>query len=180
MCLCQSLSGNGSQRPWTGSTLATSSPILPAPDDRWSWVWTCRWNDNWERQLKGWRGKTCPSSTTPTTNSTWPAWGSNPGRRGGKPATKRLSYGTALRPLGRILVLDRSSTEDSKSVLCRLFREFPLLITAVWSAHKNRSSLLHYKHIIRERGGGGSGGDFNLTTDDHNKKVIKNTLRRKR
>jgi hypothetical protein len=30
-----------------------------------------------------------------TTNPTWPDPGSNPGRRGGKPATNRLSYGTA-------------------------------------------------------------------------------------
>jgi hypothetical protein len=30
-----------------------------------------------------------------TTNPTRPYLGSNPGRRGGKPATNRLSYGTA-------------------------------------------------------------------------------------
>jgi hypothetical protein len=40
--------------------------------------------------------KTCPSATLSTTNPTWPDLGSNPGRRGGKPATNRLSYGTAL------------------------------------------------------------------------------------
>jgi hypothetical protein len=32
-----------------------------------------------------------------TTNPTWPDLGSNPGRRGGKPLTNRLSYGTAIR-----------------------------------------------------------------------------------
>jgi hypothetical protein len=37
--------------------------------------------------------KTCPSATLPTTNPTWPYPGSNSGRRGGKPATNRLSYG---------------------------------------------------------------------------------------
>jgi hypothetical protein len=31
-----------------------------------------------------------------TTNPTWPDPGANPGRRGGKPATNRLSYGAAL------------------------------------------------------------------------------------
>jgi hypothetical protein len=31
-----------------------------------------------------------------TTNPTWPDRGSNPGRRGGKPANNRLSYGAAL------------------------------------------------------------------------------------
>jgi hypothetical protein len=39
--------------------------------------------------------KTCPSSTLSTTNSTWIYPDSNPGRQGGKPATNRLSYGTA-------------------------------------------------------------------------------------
>jgi hypothetical protein len=31
-----------------------------------------------------------------TTNPTWPDPGSNPDRRGGKPATNRLSYGAAF------------------------------------------------------------------------------------
>jgi hypothetical protein len=39
--------------------------------------------------------KTCPSATLSTTHPTWPDPGSNPGRRGGKPATNLLSYGTA-------------------------------------------------------------------------------------
>jgi hypothetical protein len=32
----------------------------------------------------------------PSQNATWPDLGLNPGRRGGKPATNRLSYGAAL------------------------------------------------------------------------------------
>jgi hypothetical protein len=39
--------------------------------------------------------KTCPSATLSTTNPTWPDPGSKSGRRGGKPATNRLSYGGA-------------------------------------------------------------------------------------
>jgi hypothetical protein len=35
--------------------------------------------------------KTCRSATLSTTNPTWP----DPGRRSGKPATNRLSYGAA-------------------------------------------------------------------------------------
>jgi hypothetical protein len=38
---------------------------------------------------------THPSATLSTTNFTWPDLGSNPDRRGGKPATN-LSYGTAM------------------------------------------------------------------------------------
>jgi hypothetical protein len=41
-------------------------------------------------------GETCPSATLSTTNPTLPNPGSNPGRRGGKPATNRLSYGAAF------------------------------------------------------------------------------------
>jgi hypothetical protein len=39
-------------------------------------------------------GENLPSATLSTTNPTWPDPGLNPGRRGGKPATNRLSYGT--------------------------------------------------------------------------------------
>jgi hypothetical protein len=54
-------------------------------------------------QLVEWRlagetevlGENRPSATLSTTNTTWPDPGSNPGRRGGKPATNRLSYGAA-------------------------------------------------------------------------------------
>jgi hypothetical protein len=42
------------------------------------------------------RGKTCPSATLSTTNFTWTVPGSNPGLRGEKPATNRLSHGTAV------------------------------------------------------------------------------------
>jgi hypothetical protein len=41
-------------------------------------------------------GENLPSATLSTTNPTWSDLGSKPGRRGGKPATNRLSYGTAL------------------------------------------------------------------------------------
>jgi hypothetical protein len=41
-------------------------------------------------------GENLPSATLFITNPTLPDLGSNPGRRGGKPATKRLSYGTAF------------------------------------------------------------------------------------
>jgi hypothetical protein len=54
-----------------------------------------RWNENWQGKPK-YSGKTCPSATLFTTNPTWPDPGSNPGRRGGKPATNRWSYGAAI------------------------------------------------------------------------------------
>jgi hypothetical protein len=42
------------------------------------------------------RGKTCPSGILSTTNPIQLDPGSNLGRRGGKPATNRLTYGTSL------------------------------------------------------------------------------------
>jgi hypothetical protein len=42
------------------------------------------------------RGETCPSATLSTTNPTWTDPGSNPGLRGERSATNRLSYGTAV------------------------------------------------------------------------------------
>jgi hypothetical protein len=45
--------------------------------------------------LTGTQRKPCPSATLSTTSSTWTALGMNPGLRGEKPATNRLSYVTA-------------------------------------------------------------------------------------
>jgi hypothetical protein len=42
------------------------------------------------------RKKTCPSATLSTTNPTWTEPGSNAGLRSGRPATNRLSHGTAV------------------------------------------------------------------------------------
>jgi hypothetical protein len=63
-------------------TSATNWPIVPAPDDRWWWLWSSRWNENWQRKPK-YSEKICRSDTSFTTNPTWPYLGSNPGRRGG-------------------------------------------------------------------------------------------------
>jgi hypothetical protein len=53
-----------------------------------------QWNeiDRENRQLGE---KTCPSATLSTTNPTWTDPGSNPGFRSERPATNRLSHGTA-------------------------------------------------------------------------------------
>jgi hypothetical protein len=62
----------------------------------WLWGWRIiRWNEDWQGKPK-YSEKTCQSATLSRTNPTWPDPGSNPGRRGGKPATNRLSYGAAL------------------------------------------------------------------------------------
>jgi hypothetical protein len=72
-------------------TSATNWPIVPAPgeceDGEFGGIKIGR-----ETEVLG---ETCPSATLCNTNPTWPDPGSNPGRRGGKPATNRLSYGSA-------------------------------------------------------------------------------------
>jgi hypothetical protein len=53
------------------------------------------WNEDLHGKPK-YSEKTCPNATSSTTNPTWLDPGSNPGLRGGKPATNRFSYGSAL------------------------------------------------------------------------------------
>jgi hypothetical protein len=60
----------------------------------WFWGWRIWWNQDWIGKPK-YSEKTCPSATLSNTNPTWPAPGANPGRRGGKSATNRLSYDSA-------------------------------------------------------------------------------------
>jgi hypothetical protein len=57
-------------------------PVVPAPDD--DGVWRDRSND-WKEKPK-YSEKTSHSVALSTTNTTWPDPGSNPCRRGGKPA----------------------------------------------------------------------------------------------
>jgi hypothetical protein len=66
-------------------------PIVPAPDDRWWWLWRHWWNEDWQGKPK-YSEKTCPNATLPTTNPTW----LDRGHRGGKPGTNRLSYSAAF------------------------------------------------------------------------------------
>jgi hypothetical protein len=75
-------------------TSATIWPTVPAPDDRWWWVWSSRWNENWQGKLK-YSEKTCLNATLSIIHPTWPDLGLNQGRRDGKPANNYLRYDTA-------------------------------------------------------------------------------------
>jgi hypothetical protein len=68
-------------------------PIIPSPDDRWWWLWSNWWNEDWQGKPK-YSEKTCLIATLSTTNLTWPDLGSKPDRRSGKPVTNRLSCST--------------------------------------------------------------------------------------
>jgi hypothetical protein len=79
----------------TGSTRHRGHLLSYCACTGWLWGWRIiRWNVDWQGKPK-YSEKTCPSATLSTTNLPWPDPASNPGRRGGKPATNRLSYGAA-------------------------------------------------------------------------------------
>jgi hypothetical protein len=50
-------------------TPAISWSVIPVPVDRWLWVWSSRWNKNWQGKPKC-SEKTCSSATLSTTNPT--------------------------------------------------------------------------------------------------------------
>jgi hypothetical protein len=81
-------------------------PTVPASYDKWSWVWRSRRNENFQGKLK-YSEKTSASATLSTKNPTRPDLESNPGRRGGMPATKspELWHGPTARRLYRYINL---------------------------------------------------------------------------
>ena len=66
------------------------------------------------------RAKTCPSATLSTTNPTLTDSGSNPGLRDGRPATNRLSHGTALHIFIKRLFVELNGISNFNSVLVSL------------------------------------------------------------
>jgi hypothetical protein len=76
-----------------GSTRHVGHLLAYCTCPEWLWGWRIWWNE-WQGKLK-YSEKTCPDATLTTTNPTWPDPWLNPGRRGGKPATNRFSYGAA-------------------------------------------------------------------------------------
>jgi hypothetical protein len=89
-------------------------------------MWSRRWNEKWQGNPK-YSERNCPSATLSTTNPTRPDLGSNQGRRGGKPATSRQSYGTAF-SLAHLLVLRKEENFETSALFARvslnIFKEF--------------------------------------------------------
>jgi hypothetical protein len=55
------------ERGGTFGTAATYWPIVPAPDDRWWWLWRNWWNEDWQGGKPKYSEKTCPSATSSIT-----------------------------------------------------------------------------------------------------------------
>jgi hypothetical protein len=67
-------------------------PVVPAPGDRWWWLWSNWWNEDLQGKPK-YSEKICPSATLSITNPTW----SNPGSRGEDLDPLILDLGTRWR-----------------------------------------------------------------------------------
>jgi hypothetical protein len=78
----------------TGSTRHVGHLMAYCTCPGWLSGWRIWWNEDWQGKPK-YSEKSCPSTTLSTTNPTWADPDSNPGLRGVKPATNRLSYGAA-------------------------------------------------------------------------------------
>jgi hypothetical protein len=69
-------------------------PVVPAPDDRWWWLWSNWWNEDWQGKPN------CPSATLSTTQPTWTDLGFNPAAAVG---SRRLTAWAMARPRCRII-----------------------------------------------------------------------------
>jgi hypothetical protein len=98
-----------------GSTRHVGHSMAYCTCPGWLWWWRNWWNEDWQGKPK-YSEETCSSATWSTTNPTWPDLGSNPGRRCGKPATNRLSYGAAVLYVLVFMLLD--SRQDKCSNRC--------------------------------------------------------------
>jgi hypothetical protein len=95
--------------------------------------------------------ETCPSAALSTTNPTcWPY--ANQGRRGGKPATNRLSYGTAPRCLSYFVSFYVMVTSDTSHVELTWFIDYYHL-TETWIQISEPAMLCNIlnRNDIKER-----------------------------
>jgi hypothetical protein len=91
------------------------------------------------REKQKYSAKTCTSATLSTVNPTWPDLGSNSCRRGGKPATNRLSYGATF--LSAYLY----SVSQKLPVSCGYLKFVPITTKAIqwaspWEVHIAQSA----------------------------------------
>jgi hypothetical protein len=107
--VCHCIVGGWSPN-WVHSARRPLTGLCTCPG--WLWGWRIWWNE-WQGKPK-YSEKTCPGATLSTTNPTWPDPGSNLGRRGGKPATNRFSYGAAQ---GYVILPVDNLKEEKNSVV---------------------------------------------------------------
>jgi hypothetical protein len=128
-------------------TTVTSRPIVPAPG--WLWWWRNWWND-WQGKQK-YSEKTCHTTALSTISPTC-CPGANPGRCRGKPATNRLSYGTAkdLFTLGETLIYTWFLVQN----------KFPITTGLFSNMTKLRPGWINFLHNYNELNGQKEPGDY--------------------
>jgi hypothetical protein len=111
-----------------------------------------RWNVDWEGKTEV-LGENLPQRHfCPSQNPTWPDPGLNPGRRGGKPATDRLSYGAAYDLSVRTEVGRKSTTKCiSLLPLCVILRCLKHLLslchTLTWQCYGGKEESCAFNEI---------------------------------
>jgi hypothetical protein len=132
----------------TESTIPEATAGLCTSPGWWCWwVWRSLWNV-WQGKPT-YSEKTFSSAAFSTTNHTWPNSGSNSGRPGGKPATNRLSYGTAIVYICLLCLLFSLPLNVKISCVCclRVCRYCPscmvtAAVTQEWQSRNNNVSFL--------------------------------------
>jgi hypothetical protein len=107
---------------WGGvrlSPLVTSATLVYYTSSGW-WAWSSWWNENWQGNRSTRRKPAlvpiCPPQIPPDL-------GSNPGRRGGKPANNRLSYGAAWNEIAQTSAFNPACCDILRSdAVIALFR----------------------------------------------------------
>jgi hypothetical protein len=118
-------------------TSVTNWPIVQAPDDRWWWMYSSRWNENWQGKQK-YSGKTCSSSTLSTTNPTW----ARTRAAAVEAVTNSLSYGTVFsKTLTKNFSQDRPKVQAVNRQLLTTkagvqFEDSPCWICGGWSENE--------------------------------------------
>jgi hypothetical protein len=116
---------------------ATNWPIVPPLDDRWWWMWSTQWNENWQGKPKK-SEKIFRSATSSTTNPTWCDLGSNSGCCGEKPGNNHLSNGTVFSGTPRNLLHSVSGQVSGQRRSLQLKTEDVVICWLVRALHTSR------------------------------------------
>jgi hypothetical protein len=102
-----------------------------------------RWNET-DRGKPTTRRKTCPSATLSTTNPTW----TDPGLRGERPATNRLSHGTATSAVVNIIASNVGSPGLEFRPAYRIFNIQRLLYVPITVTSRSTAFCAEYIDVF--------------------------------